>query len=284
MEFIFAFITLTFLEIVLGVDNIIFISIITNKLPKEKQAKSRLLGLFFAMVFRIGILISITWTLKHLTAPFFPLEGISKEDLIIQIEESQDFFHKLYLTFHGIGIREVILFAGGLFLLSKSVSEIHHKIAGEAKEKGDNKDFTLAKAVLQIILIDIVFSFDSILTAVGITDNLIAMITAVVVSMGIMLIFSTKIANYISKKPTLEMLALSFLILIGFMLVLEGLLLEVPKAYIYFAVFFSLIVEALNLKLRKNVRPVHLNRAVVEEDTKSPDDVYDATEDKMDLE
>jgi predicted tellurium resistance membrane protein TerC len=268
MDFIFAFITLTFLEIVLGVDNIIFISLITNKLPKHQQKKSRFIGLFFAMLFRVGLLITITWLIHHLTTPFFPLEGYSKDDIMHSlngIDSEVGFLEKLKLTFHGIGVREVILFSGGIFLLGKSVSEIHHKIAGAAKELGEKKDFSLVKAVIQIILIDIVFSFDSILTAVGITDKLLAMILAVVVSMAIMLLFSNKIADYINEKPTLEMLALSFLILIGFMLILEGVLIEVPKAYVYFAVFFSLIVEFLNLRLRKRVNPIQLNRTVVDE-------------------
>lgn len=281
MDFILAFITLTFLEIVLGVDNIIFISLITNKLPKDMQKKSRFLGLFFAMLFRVGLLVTITWLIHHLTTPFFPLEGYSKDDIMHSLNgynEEIPFLTKLKLTFHGIGVREVILFSGGIFLLGKSVSEIHHKIAGAAKEIDDKKSFGLVKAVIQIILIDIVFSFDSILTAVGITDNLLAMIFAVVVSMGIMLLFSNKIADYINEKPTLEMLALSFLILIGFMLILEGVLIEVPKAYVYFAVFFSLAVEFLNLRLRKKVNPVQLNRTVVDElDEKSVSEDKDLT-------
>lgn len=279
MDFIFAFITLTFLEIVLGVDNIIFISLITNKLPKSQQKKSRFVGLFFAMLFRISLLITITWLIHHLTTPFFPLEDYSKDEIMHSLNglnSEIDFLTKLKLTFHGIGVREAILFSGGIFLLGKSVSEIHHKIAGAAKEHVEKKDYSLTKAVIQIVIIDIVFSFDSILTAVGITDELYAMIAAVVVSMGIMLLFSNKIADYISKKPTLEMLALSFLILIGFMLILEGVLIEVPKAYIYFAVFFSLIVEFLNMKLRKRNNPIQLNRAIVDdiEDKKRDDSSF----------
>jgi len=268
MDFILAFITLTFLEIVLGVDNIIFISLVTNKLPKDQQKKSRFIGLFCAMLFRVGLLITISWLIHHLTTPFFPLEGYSKEEIMHSIngmESDVDFLTKLKLTFHGIGVREVILFVGGVFLLGKSVSEIHHKIGGAAKEHEGKKAFSLSRAIIQIVMIDIVFSFDSILTAVGITDKLLAMIAAVVVSMGIMLIFANKIADYISQRPTLEMLALSFLILIGFMLILEGVLIEVPKAYIYFAVFFSLIVEFLNIRLRKKSNPIQLNRAVVDE-------------------
>lgn len=273
MDFIFAFLTLTFLEIVLGVDNIIFISLITNKLPHHQQKKSRALGLFFAMIFRVGLLITITWLIHHLTTPFFPLDGVSKDDIMHSLNGTDNtigFMEKFKLTFHGIGVREVILFSGGIFLLGKSVSEIHHKIAGAAKEGEHKKAYSMVKAVTQIILIDIVFSFDSILTAVGISDKLGAMIAAVVVSMAIMLFFSNKIADYINNNPTLEMLALSFLILIGFMLVLEGVLIEVPKAYVYFAVFFSLIVEFFNMKLRKRRNPVQLNRNVpLEIDEKS---------------
>lgn len=286
MEFVIALLTLTFLEIVLGVDNIIFISIITNKLSENLQSKARILGLFFAMLFRIGLLISITWLIHHLTSPFFPLENLSKEDIITQLEHEKDFFKKFALTMHGISLKEVILFSGGIFLLGKSVSEIHHKIAGATKDKLQNKDYSMAKAIIQIVLIDIVFSFDSILTAVGLTENLYAMICAVVVSMGIMLFFSKKIAQYIHEKPTLEMLALSFLILIGFMLILEGVLIEVPKAYIYFAVFFSLIVEFLNIKLRKKSNPVQLNRVISDEDLKagSPEDKLESKHEHKHLE
>ena len=228
IELIIALLTLTFLEIVLGIDNIIFISIITNKLPQHQQQKGRILGLTLALFFRIILLFSLTWMVKHLTTPLFSLF-------------TTDF-----------SVREIILVAGGLFLLAKSTVEIHHKLDiahGETTEVKAAAGFM--SVIVQICLIDIVFSFDSILTAIGLTDQLPVMIAAVIIAMIIMIIFAGKVADFIHNNPTLEMLALSFLLLIGFMLVVEGFHYEIPKGYIYFAVFFSLFVEVLNLKLRK---------------------------------
>jgi len=228
MEWIIALLTLTFLEIVLGIDNIIFISILTNKLPENQQQKGRVVGLTLALGFRILLLFSLTWMVKHLTTPLFTVF-------------SSDF-----------SIREIILSAGGLFLLAKSTLEIHHKLDIAHGESDHTKEVTgFLSAIIQIALLDMVFSFDSILTAIGLTDRLPVMITAVVIAIIIMMIFSGTVADFIHKNPTLEMLALSFLLLIGFMLVLEGFHYEIPKGYIYFAVFFSLFVELLNMKLRK---------------------------------
>ncbi|PKL35338.1 MAG: hypothetical protein CVV44_21230 [Spirochaetae bacterium HGW-Spirochaetae-1] len=227
MEWIIALITLTFLEIVLGIDNIIFISILTGKLPDSQKKKGRVLGLTLALGFRIILLISLTWMVKHLTEPLFSVF-------------SSDF-----------SIREIILAAGGIFLLAKSTSEIHHKMnIANNKEDYVQVKVNFLSTIIQIGLLDIVFSFDSILTAIGLTDRLPVMITAVVLSIIIMMIFSGKVSDFIHKNPTLEILALSFLLLIGFMLVLEGFHYEIPKGYIYFAVFFSLFVEVLNMKLR----------------------------------
>lgn len=228
MEWIIALFTLTFLEIVLGIDNIIFISILTNRLPRSKQNKGRAIGLTLALFFRITLLFSLTWMVKHLVTPLFSI-----------------------FAFH-FSVRELVLIAGGLFLLAKSVSELHYKI--EAQENGESSAPVTAgfmNTIIQISLLDIVFSFDSILTAIGLTDRLPVMITAVIISMIFMLIFSGKVADFIHKNPTLEILALSFLILIGFMLILEGFHYQIPKGYIYFAVFFSLGVELLNMKFRK---------------------------------
>jgi len=228
MEWIIALLTLTFLEIVLGIDNIIFISILTNKLPEHQKQKGRVFGLTLALGFRVILLFSLTWMVKHLTNPLFSV-----------------------LT-HDFSVREIILIAGGLFLLAKSTMEVHHKLDiahGEDKKVAVVASFS--SAIIQIGLLDIVFSFDSILTAIGLTEMLPVMITAVVISMIIMMIFSGKVADFIHKNPTLEMLALSFLLLIGFMLVVEGFHYDIPKGYIYFAVFFSLFVEVLNMKLRR---------------------------------
>ncbi len=229
--------TLTFLEIVLGVDNIVFISIVTNRLPIEKQAKVRTLGLTMALIFRVVMLSSIAWLIHHLTTPLFTVAGL------------------------GFSVRELILFAGGLFLLAKSTSEIHHKMEGvHANIKNAGRTST-AKIIMQIVALDIVFSFDSILTAIGLTEHLIIMILAVVISMIIMMIFSGKIGHFIAKNPTLEMLALSFLILIGVMLVMEGFHQHVPKGYLYFAVFFSMIVEVLNIRLMKKIKKEQIVKA-----------------------
>jgi predicted tellurium resistance membrane protein TerC len=228
MEWIIALLTLTFLEIVLGIDNIIFISILTNRLPESQKRKGRILGLSLALIFRIILLFSLTWMVKHLTTPLFSV-----------------------LTF-SFSVRELVLIAGGLFLLAKSTSELHYKI--DTQHAGEDAVPVIAgfmNTIIQISLLDLVFSFDSILTAIGLTDKLPVMITAVVISIAFMMVFSGKVADFIHRNPTLEILALSFLILIGFMLVLEGFHHQIPKGYIYFAVFFSLGVEVLNMKFRK---------------------------------
>lgn len=226
-----ALLTLVFLEIILGVDNIIFISIVSSKLPKEQQAKARNIGLSLALVFRVLLLMGITYIIK-LTAPVFTIDFLGLN--------------------HGFSWRDLILLAGGLFLIAKSTSEIHHKIAGEHKEKIEKiVKGSLSKIIFQIILLDIVFSFDSILTAIGLVDQIILMIIAVVVAMIVMMIFTGAISRFIEARPTLQILALSFLILIGVMLVAEGFGEHVPKGYIYFSVAFSLVVEVLNLRLRK---------------------------------
>lgn len=227
-----ALVTLSFLEIVLGIDNIIFISIVSNKLPQNRRAKARNIGLLFALGFRILLLLGITYIIGF-TKPLFTIFDLE------------------------ISGRDLILFAGGLFLLAKSTSEIHHKIEGEeVAEKKDSKSVTISSVVIQIIFLDIIFSFDSILTAVGLTDHVIIMIIAVIISIGVMMLFSGKISDFINRHPTLQILALSFLILIGFMLVLDGFHVHVAKGYIYFAVAFSLIVEVLNMRLRKKSKPV----------------------------
>lgn len=220
-----ALLTLTFLEIVLGIDNIIFISIVAGKLPEEQQKKARLLGLSLALIVRIFLLLGITW-LIGLTEP------------VISISEFE------------LSWRDIILFVGGLFLIAKSTSEIHHKIEGEREEK-EVKTRAFSSAIIQIVALDIIFSFDSILTAVGLTNELLLMIIAVIASIIVMMIFSGNISEFINRHPTLQVLALSFLILIGFMLSIEALHYHVPKGYIYFAVFFSLIVEMINIRVRK---------------------------------
>lgn len=242
-----ALLTLTFLEIVLGIDNIIFISIATGKLPKHQQKKATNIGLLLAMVFRVILLLGVSYL-------------IAMKDPIFTIETS-------WLDTHVSG-QSIILFLGGLFLLYKSTSEIRNKVEGaeETHDKEHKPTSTMSKTILQIVLIDIVFSFDSVLTAVGMTNGtngaLYIMITAVLVSMAIMMLFANPVGKFVNAHPTIQMLALSFLILIGFMLITEGAHLAhttvfdqeigaIPKGYLYFAIAFSLGVEALNMKIRK---------------------------------
>jgi len=229
-----ALLTLTFFEVVLGIDNIIFISIVSNRLPVEIRAKTRNLGLVLAMFVRILLLLTITWVMRF-KEPLFSIPG----NFIFQDAD---------LAISG---RDLILILGGLFLIAKSTREINHEMEGEEEtlEAGGGK-VNVAGIIVQIILLDIIFSFDSILTAVGLTNHVIIMIIAVVLSIGIMIIFSGAISDFIHRHPSMEVLALGFLILIGFMLFLEGLHKEVPKGYIYFAIVFSMIIEMVNIRVR----------------------------------
>jgi predicted tellurium resistance membrane protein TerC len=226
-DLLIAFLTLCFLEIILGIDNIIFISLLTNKLPEEQRSSARTAGIGLALVFRVAMLLGITWIIG-LTKPLFTLMD------------------------HDVTGRDMVLFLGGIFLIWKSTSEIHHKVADDQEEHGPGKVAkSFLSAIIQIGLIDIVFSFDSILTAIGMTENLTIMIAAVIVSLLVMLLFAGRIASFIEKYPTLQILALSFLILIGTVLIADAAGFHVPKGYIYFAVAFSLGVETLNLRIRK---------------------------------
>lgn len=220
--------TLTFLEIVLGIDNIIFISIVSDRLPKESQKKARSIGLLLAIIMRVLLLLAISW-IVHLTNP------------IVTVMDFE------------LSARDLILIAGGLFLLAKSTSEIHEKIEGdeEGKVMGSKTKLTIQKAIFQIVLLDIVFSFDSILTAVGLSNQLLIMILAVIIALLVMLVFAEKVSGFVNRNPTVKMLALAFLIMIGTLLLLDGFHVHVPKGYIYFSLAFSLFVEFLNQKLRK---------------------------------
>ncbi|GAB3193843.1 putative tellurium resistance membrane protein TerC [Pontibacter aydingkolensis] len=234
--------TLTFMEVVLGIDNIVFISIIVSRLPKEQQAKGRNIGLMLALVFRIILLMFLTWII-----------GASKPLFTIDLPFTDGDF--------AVSWRDIILFVGGLFLLAKSVTEIHNKLEGEEETHEGGKVYaSMSRVLIQIVLIDIVFSFDSILTAVGLAQEVLVMIIAVILAMIIMLIFAKYVSDFVNKHPTVKMLALSFLLLIGFMLVVEALHQHIPKGYIYFAMFFSLLVEMLNMRLRKKTTPVHLRQ------------------------
>ena len=242
--------TLTFLEIVLGIDNIIFISIASNKLPETKQPIATNIGLILAMAFRILLLFGISYLIA-LSDPWF------------------------YLDFWGIDAgfsgQSLILFAGGLFLLYKATTEMHHKLEGHGPEPDKTQiKSSLSNVIIQIALINIVFSFDSILTAVGLTKNVMIMIIAVVLSIIIMMIFAIPVSRFVNKHPSIQMLGMAFLLLIGFMLIAEGAHLAhmtigdaeigaVPKGYLYFAIAFSLFVEFLNMRLRKRQEPVQLH-------------------------
>lgn len=218
--------TLSFLEIVLGIDNIIFISIVADKVAAENQRKARMIGLTLALLMRVALLMGITW-LVGATEPLFTAWG------------------------HEVSIRDLILFLGGLFLLTKSTTEIHHKIEGDDESSKVNKNMTLPAAIVQIVLLDIVFSFDSILTAVGLTQDLVIMIAAVIIAMAIMLAFAKMVSDFVNKNPTIKMLALAFLLMIGVLLILDSVHVEVPKGYVYFSIAFSLLVEMLNMWARK---------------------------------
>lgn len=237
-----AFLTLTGLELVLGIDNIVFISILAGKLPAEQQQRARTIGLALAMFIRVALLFSISWVIG-LTAPLFTVLG------------------------QEISGRDIILVAGGLFLIAKSTHEIHGKLEGGEGHASARVAPSFAGVIIQILLLDAVFSLDSVITAVGMVDNIWIMISAVVVSIVFMMAFAGKIGAFVQKHPTVKMLALSFLILIGVTLIAEGFDQHIPKGYIYFSMAFSVFVEMLNLKLRKPAKaPVKLHDAYVAEE------------------
>jgi predicted tellurium resistance membrane protein TerC len=238
-----ALITLTFLEIVLGVDNVIFISILSGKLPPHTQLRARRLGLIAAMVMRILLLVSLAWIIR-LTAPLFTV--LDNE----------------------ISGRDLILIFGGLFLLAKATLEIHERLEGEEGHSSARVAPSFASVILQIMLLDIVFSLDSVITAVGMADDLSIMVAAVVVSVGVMMFAAETISGFVNRHPTVKVLALSFLLLIGVSLVADGLGLHVPKGYIYFAMGFSVFVEMINLRVRKKSSPVKLHSPYVTEPPK----------------
>ncbi len=237
-EAILSLLTLTLMEIILGIDNLVFLSIVSGRLPKEQQPRARRLGLALALGFRIALLLGITW-IVGLTEPIFTINQWGME--------------------FALSWRDLILILGGLFLLYKATSEIHHKLEGEDFSDEVKKISTFGAVIVQIVLLDMVFSFDSILTAVGLAKHVEIMIIAVIISMVVMLIFVNSISGFIEKHPTVKMLALSFLLLIGFMLLAEGFHQHVPKGYIYVSMFFSLGVELLNMRYRtKTSKPVDL--------------------------
>jgi predicted tellurium resistance membrane protein TerC len=232
--------TLTALEIVLGIDNIIFISILVGRLPARKRNLARNLGLMLAMLTRLALLFSIVWV-ANLTEPWFSILG-------------QD-----------ISGRDIILIGGGLFLLAKAIHEIHDSLEGVEEERPRPKTAQMAPVLIQIAILDIVFSLDSVITAVGLAQHILIMAIAIIVAVGIMLIAAKPIANFVDAHPTIKILALSFLILVGVTLMMEGFDVHVPKGYIYFAMAFSVAVEMLNLRIRKRqIKPIKLRKEISE--------------------
>jgi predicted tellurium resistance membrane protein TerC len=237
------FLTLTLLEIVLGIDNIIFISILCGKLPPDQQGKARRIGLGLAMVMRILLLLSLSWVIG-LTKPLFTVPVLN----------------------HELAGRDLVLIIGGLFLIAKSTMEIHEKLEGEEGHASARVGPSFASVLLQITVLDVVFSLDSVITAVGMVSQLTVMIAAVVVAVGFMMMFAGAVGDFVHRHPTIKMLALSFLLLIGVMLVADGLRQHIPKGYVYFAMAFSVFVEMLNIRMKKRTaRPVELHQAYIED-------------------
>jgi predicted tellurium resistance membrane protein TerC len=234
-----ALITLTALEIVLGIDNIVFISVLTGRLPEHQRQKGRMIGLALAMIMRIVLLLFLAWIVK-LTAPLFTIFG------------------------NEISGRDLILIIGGLFLLAKATHEIHHNLEGEEEHDAVKVHASMGSVLFQIMLLDIVFSLDSVITAVGMAEHVQVMVIAIVLAVGFMMVFAKPIGDFVEQHPTVKMLALSFLLLVGMALVADGLEFHIPKGYIYFAMGFSVFVEMLNLRLRKRMKkpPVKLRKSL----------------------
>jgi predicted tellurium resistance membrane protein TerC len=240
-----AFLTLTVLELVLGIDNVIFISILAGKLPGEQQQRARIIGLALALIMRVILLFSLTWVMT-LTTPLFSVFG------------------------YGISGRDLILIIGGLFLIAKATHEIHGSLEGEEGHASKKVYASFASVITQIVLLDIVFSLDSVITAVGMVEQIEIMIAAVVISIGAMMLFAAPIGGFVQRHPTVKMLALSFLLLIGVMLLAEGFHQKIPKGYIYFAMAFSVVVEILNMRLRRKAEPVHLHNPYTDGEEAKP--------------
>lgn len=251
VDALISLLTLSVLEIVLGIDNIVFVSILAGKLPADKQKKARRLGMTLAMFIRIGLLMSISWIMSLTTPLFNPGSWIGVQN-------------PKWLEMAEISGRDLILLIGGLFLIYKSTSEIHEKLEGSEHSTDTPKVAGFTQTIIQILLLDIVFSLDSVITAVGMADHIEIMIAAVIIAVGIMLLASEGISRFVDTHPTVKMLALSFLLLIGVSLLAEAFDQHIPKGYIYFAMAFSVFIELLNLKMRaKSDHPVKLKQTKV---------------------
>ena len=232
------FVTLAVLEVVLGIDNLIFISILVGKLPPRDQPLARRLGLGLAMLGRIGLLLSLSWVVR-LTRPLFTVAG------------------------QEISGRDLVLIVGGLFLLAKSTHEIHDKLEGEEGHASGRVAPSFTSVMVQVMILDLVFSLDSVITAVGMVDRVAVMVAAVVTAVALMMVFAGRVSDFIHRHPSVKMLALSFLLMIGVMLIAEGFDQHIPKGYVYFAMAFSVFVEALNIRMRRKAAPVHLHEPYV---------------------
>jgi predicted tellurium resistance membrane protein TerC len=234
-EIIVSLFTLTLLEIVLGIDNVVFISIVSGRLPVSKQKQARLIGISLALIGRIVLLLGISWII-----------GLNNPIFIVN-----DF---------AVSYRDIILIAGGLFLIGKSTSEIHERMEGKEKSSREEKKLTLRSAIIQILILDLVFSLDSIITAIGLTEHVWVIVVAIAVSLSVMLLFSKRISDFINQHPAMKILAISFLIMIGTVLVIEGLHVHVPKGYIYVSMTFALGIEVLNKRINRKTTAVNVRR------------------------
>jgi len=268
---------LTFMEIVLGIDNIIFVSIVAAKLPKAQQKRASNIGLLLAMLIRIALLFAIKWIVS-MNHNVIDLQFINDFTNSLGIGNILEEKHDGHIMPPGLSFRDIILLAGGLFLIWKSVSEMHEKLHhGSEQETATKKTVTqsFSQVLMQIVLLNLVFSFDSILTAIGLVDPslILVMIISVILSMIAMMLFAAPVGEFIDKRPTIKMLALSFLVLIGVMLVAEGLGKEIEKGYVYFAIIYAFGVELLNLRVRKKSQPIHLHERYTEEDLKKMEEM-----------
>lgn len=240
-EIIVSLITLTLLEIVLGIDNIVFISIVSGRLPTTQQKQARIIGISLAFVGRVLLLLAINWIIG-LSKPFF------------------------YINNFAVSYRDLILIAGGLFLIGKSTSEIHNRIEGKSDGEHKTKKLTLRSAIIQILILDLVFSLDSIITAIGLVDSVLVIVIAIVISLAVMLLFSKRISDFINRHPAMKILAISFLIMIGTVLVIEGFHVHVPKGYIYVSMAFALGIEVINMRISKkgkSTAPLNISKGQI---------------------